>query len=58
MQYVGFNVPVRKNMKLKIMTGFPVNGTTSGFQTPDGHSLLMTRYGNVPNTFVGYVIER
>ena len=57
MQYIGFNIPVKENMRLKIMPGFPVNGNASGFQKDDGHSLLLTRIGNVPNTFVGYVLE-
>mgnify|MGYP003370721930 FL=1 len=39
LQYVGFNVPVKKNMQLKIMTGFPVNTMNSGFQNPAYNTL-------------------
>lgn len=56
MQYVGFNIPVKPGLKLKIMTGFPVNGTNSGFQST-GHSLLLEEQGNVVNSFVGYVLR-
>ena len=54
-QYVGFNVPVRQNMQLKIMTGFPVNTQNSGFQDP-GYNTL-TFLSNQPCTFVGYILR-
>lgn len=31
LQYVGFNVPVKKGLRLKIVTGFNVNGNNSAF---------------------------
>jgi len=34
LQYVGFNIPVRAGLELKIKTGFPVNGSNSAFQNP------------------------
>lgn len=57
MQYVSFGVPVRAGAKLKIMTGFPVNGTVSGFQTYSHTLLLQPQRGNIINSFVGYVIS-
>lgn len=54
LQYVGFNIPVRKGMQLKIKTGFPVNGNNSGFQNP-GSMTFMDR--NVPNAFYGYIVK-
>ena len=39
LQYVGFNVPVKKGMRLKIMTGFPVNTKNSGFQDSSKNTL-------------------
>ena len=50
-QYVGFNIPVKAGIELKIMTGFPVNGSASGF--PAGPKLMFV--DNRPNSFVGYV---
>ena len=29
MQYVGFTIPVRKGLRVKVKTGFPVNGRTA-----------------------------
>jgi len=52
-QYVGFNVPVRAGLRLKIKTGFPVNGDTGGFAEQGNASLAL----NQPNTFVGYIIR-
>lgn len=54
-QYVGFNVPVRKGTKLKIMTGFNVNGQNSGFG--QSNSLMISRSGSLVNTFVGYIVN-
>jgi len=53
-QYVGFNLPVRAGMELKIMTGFKVNGTASALHV--GNTLMFNKEGNMPNTFVGYVL--
>lgn len=53
-QYVSFNVPVRKGLRLKIKTGFPVNGDNSGLQNPGSLTFLD---GNIPNAFFGYVIK-
>lgn len=30
LQYVGFNIPVKAGLEIKIMTGFPVNGKSGG----------------------------
>ena len=57
-QYVGFQLPVKAGMQLKIMTGFNVNGRNSGFGR--AHSLMLNdpdAGGNMPNTFVGYIVE-
>ena len=57
-QYVGFQLPVKKGMKLKIKTGFNVNGLNSGFGR--AHSLMLNdpdAGGNMPNTFVGYILH-
>ena len=56
MQYVGFGIPVKAGMHLKIKTGFPVNGSASGAQTYS-HTLLLSERGNTVNCFVGYVIQ-
>ena len=56
MQYVGFGLPVRAGARFKVMTGFPVNGSVSGYQTYS-HTLLLTpQRGNIINSFVGYVV--
>ncbi len=52
LQYVGFNVPVKAGLYLKIMTGFPVDGTNSGFQS--GRTLTFST--GEPNSFVGYIL--
>ena len=54
LQYVGFNIPVRKGLKLKIKTGFPVNNTNSGFQNA-GTMTFVDR--NIPNAFFGYIVK-
>lgn len=50
LQYVGFNVPVKQGLKLKIMTGFPVNGSNSVQPGDIGWGI------NIVNAFAGYVI--
>ena len=50
LQYIGFNVAVKKGLKLKIMTGFPVNGSNSTPQGDIGWGI------NVVNHFAGYII--
>ncbi len=54
LQYVGFNIPVKKGLRLKIKTGFNVNGKTSDFQYSQS---LTFRDKWVPNSFVGYLIS-
>lgn len=54
-QYVGFNIPVKSGLKLRVCTGFNVNGQNSGFGNTN--SLMLNGNGNEPNTFVGYVIH-
>lgn len=51
LQYIGFNVAVKKGLKLKIMTGFPVNGSNSTHQGDIGWGI------NVVNNFAGYIIN-
>lgn len=51
LQYVGFNIPVREGLRLKIKTGFNVNGKVGGFQ----NYRSMTYALNQPNSFVGYI---
>ena len=53
MQYVSFNIPVSSGMKLKIRTGFKVDGTNSGFAQPNA----LTYDSWQPNSFVGYVVQ-
>lgn len=54
-QYVGFNIPVRQQLELKIMTGFKVNDSASALHV--GNSLMYNSLGNTPNSFVGYVLQ-
>ena len=52
-QYVGFNIPVKKDMKLKIRCGFNVSESSSATNT---HNTLT--YAHVaPNRFVGYILH-
>ena len=53
MQYVSFNLNVKIGLNLKVVTGFKVDGHSSGFQL--GNSLGFSN--NTPNTLVGYVIR-
>lgn len=55
MQYVGFNVPVKKGLEIKIKTGFPVGGERGGPRNTQGSLTFMN--GNIPNAFFGYVIK-
>lgn len=51
-QYVGFNIPVKEGLYLKIKTGFKVSSSATA--TNSGNSLT---FPNVqPNTLVGYII--
>ena len=52
-QHVSFSLPVKAGLQLKIMTGFNVNGSSSGFQ----HSNSIQFKVNEPNSFVGWVIQ-
>lgn len=52
-QYVSFGLPVRSGLRLKIRTGFNVNGDSGGFQTSNSIQLPL----NQPNTFVGYILH-
>lgn len=52
-QYVGFNIPVKQGLCLKIKTGFKVSSSATA--TNSGNSLT---FENVqPNTFVGYIVS-
>ena len=55
LQYLSFNVPVKKGLKLKIKTGFIVNQQTSGAFQNRGTMTFIDRY--VPNAFFGYIIK-
>lgn len=55
-QYVSFNIPVKAGLQLKIRTGFAVNGNNSGLHS-DRPTLMFTDAGNLPNTFVGYILN-
>lgn len=55
LQYLSFNVPVKKGLKLKIKTGFVVNQQTSGAFQNRGTMTFIDRY--VPNAFFGYIIK-
>lgn len=51
-QYIGFNIPVKKGLVLKIKTGFAVDATATA--TNQYNTLT---FDNVqPNTFVGYIV--
>lgn len=52
-QYVSFNVPVKAGLRLKVKTGFMVNGHNGGFTEQGDVSLAL----NQPNTFVGYIVR-
>lgn len=52
-QYVSFNVPVRAGLRLKVKTGFMVNGHNGGFTEQGDVSIAL----NQPNTFVGYIVR-
>lgn len=56
MQYVSFNIPVKAGLQLKIMTGFGVNGNNTAL-AGDRPTLTFAEEGNMPNTFVGYIIR-
>lgn len=50
-QYVGFNLPVKEGLRLKVKTGFRVNGSTAGMQDSATKSFNL----NEPNCFVGWI---
>ena len=50
-QYVGFNIPVKEGLRLKVKTGFRVNGSTAGMQDSSTKSFNL----NEPNCFVGWI---
>lgn len=52
-QYVGFNIPVKEGLELKIKTGFRVNGSTAAMQDEATISFNL----NEPNCFVGWIIH-
>lgn len=54
-QYVGFNLPVKAGLRLKIVTGFKVNGNNTALH--DKPTLMFAEEGNMPNTFVGYILR-
>lgn len=53
LQYVSFGLPVNEGLRLKIKTGFQVNGHVGGFQ--DSRSLTFAL--NQPNSFIGYILH-
>lgn len=50
MQYVGFNIPVKTGLRLKIQTGFAVNGSNSVQMNTFGWGLQTV------NNFAGYIL--
>ena len=54
-QYVSFNIPVKAGLQLKIMTGFNVNGNNTGLS--ERPTLMFAEEGNMPNAFVGYILQ-
>ena len=50
-QYVSFNLPVKEGLRLKVKTGFRVNGSTAGMQDSSTKSFNL----NEPNCFVGWI---
>ena len=52
-QYVSFNLPVNAGLKLKIKTGFSVNGHIGGHQ--DHNTITFSQ--NQPNSFIGYIVR-
>jgi hypothetical protein len=54
-QYVGFNLPVKAGLRLKVVTGFKVNGNNTALH--DKPTLMFAEEGNMPNTFVGYILR-
>lgn len=55
MQYISFNVPVKKGLNIKIKTGFSVNTSAQGFKQGSGTLSFVDRW--VPNAFFGYVVK-
>ena len=51
---MGFTVPVKEGLELKIKTGFAVNGNPGWFGQGDS---LMLASGSTINMFVGYIIQ-
>ena len=51
-QYVGFNIPVKKGLRLKIKTGFAVDASA----TATNQYNTLTFENVQPNTFVGYIV--
>ena len=52
-QYVGFNLPVKEGLRLKIKTGFRVNGSVGAMQDELTRSFNL----NEPNCFVGWILQ-
>ena len=52
-QYVGFNIPVKEGLMLKIKTGFKVSASATS--TQDGNSLVFPNEQH--NVFVGYIVS-
>lgn len=50
-QYASFNMPVKAGLRLKVKTGFNVNGSTAGMQDSSTKSFSL----NEPNCFVGWI---
>lgn len=59
LQYVGFNIPVAKGMKLRITTGFDLNYTNSTYQQRKNTLVMNVNTAsamNITNSFIGYVL--
>lgn len=58
MQYISFNVPVKKGVKIRITSGFGVNYNKTTYQNRDNTLIynVVATGTNITNAFVGYVI--
>lgn len=52
-QYVSFSIPVKEGLRLKVKTGFRVNGSEAAMQDSATKSFNL----NEPNCFVGWVLR-
>lgn len=59
LQYVGFNVPVSKGMKIRVSTGFDLNYSNSTYQSRKNSlvkNINTASSMNITNSFIGYIL--